>query len=57
LFTRYFVRVTITRRLSDIVKEKEIAVHTLSSYPELNDRCAPVVSAAHPNLVLSTPSP
>ncbi|GIY12055.1 vacuolar protein sorting-associated protein 26B-like [Caerostris darwini] len=33
---RYFLRVTIVRRLSDIVKELEIIVHTLSSYPEIN---------------------
>lgn len=34
---RYFVRVTIIRRLSDIVCEQDIAVHTLSSYPDLNN--------------------
>lgn len=33
---RYFLRVTIVRRLTDIVKELDIAVHTLSSYPEMN---------------------
>lgn len=33
---RYFLRVTIMRRLSDIVKEIDIAVHTLCSYPEVN---------------------
>lgn len=33
---RYFLRVTIIRRLSDVVKELEIIVHTLSSYPEIN---------------------
>lgn len=33
---RYFLRVTIVRRISDIVKETEIIVHTLSSYPEIN---------------------
>uniref|UniRef100_A0A336MPK0 CSON005026 protein n=1 Tax=Culicoides sonorensis TaxID=179676 RepID=A0A336MPK0_CULSO len=33
---RYFLRVTIGRRLSDIVKEVDIAVHTLCSYPEIN---------------------
>ncbi|KAI1280726.1 Vacuolar protein sorting-associated protein 26B-like [Halotydeus destructor] len=33
---RYFLRVTITRRISDVVKESEIIVHTLSSYPEVN---------------------
>ncbi|CAH2005727.1 unnamed protein product [Acanthoscelides obtectus] len=34
---RYFLRVTIIRRLADIVKEVDIAVHTLSSYPEMNN--------------------
>ncbi|KAK9500432.1 hypothetical protein O3M35_001697 [Rhynocoris fuscipes] len=34
---RYLLRVTIVRRLSDIVKEKDIVVHTLSSYPEMNN--------------------
>ncbi|KAG5672523.1 putative Vacuolar protein sorting-associated protein 26C [Polypedilum vanderplanki] len=33
---RYFLRVTIVRRISDIVREIDIAVHTLSSYPEMN---------------------
>jgi len=33
---RYFLRVTIVKRLSDVVKEMDIVVHTLSSYPELN---------------------
>jgi len=33
---RYFLRVTIVRRLSDVCKEMEIIVHTLSSYPEIN---------------------
>uniref|UniRef100_A0A182JPN5 Vacuolar protein sorting-associated protein 26 n=1 Tax=Anopheles christyi TaxID=43041 RepID=A0A182JPN5_9DIPT len=33
---RYFLRVTIVRRLSDIVREVDIAVHTLSSYPDTN---------------------
>lgn len=33
---RYFLRVTIGRRLSDIIKEVDIAVHTLCSYPEMN---------------------
>ncbi|GFX40420.1 vacuolar protein sorting-associated protein 26B-like [Trichonephila clavipes] len=33
---RYFLRVTIIRRISDVVKETEIIVHTLSSYPEIN---------------------
>lgn len=35
-FKRYFLRVTIARRLSDIIKEMEIVVHTLSQYPEVN---------------------
>lgn len=33
---RYFLRVTIVRRISDIVKELELVVYTLSSYPEMN---------------------
>lgn len=33
---RYFLRVTIVKRLSDVVKELDIVVHTLSSYPEMN---------------------
>lgn len=37
LYLRYLLRVTIVRRLSDIVKEKDIVVHTLSSYPEMNN--------------------
>ena len=35
--TRYFLRVVITRRLSDIVKELDVAVHTLSHFPEMNN--------------------
>lgn len=34
---RYFLRVTIVRRLADIGKEVDIAVHTLSSYPDMNN--------------------
>lgn len=34
---RYFLRVTIVRRLSDIIREVDIAVHTLCSYPDLNN--------------------
>ncbi|KAI4476403.1 PREDICTED: vacuolar protein sorting-associated protein 26B-like [Polistes canadensis] len=34
---RYFLKVTIVRRLSDIVKELELVVHTLSSYPDMNN--------------------
>lgn len=33
---RYFLRVTLVRRISDIVREIDIAVHTLCSYPEAN---------------------
>ena len=35
---RYFLKVTISRRLSDMTKEMEIGVHTLASYPEINTR-------------------
>ena len=35
---RYFLKVTIGRRLSDMTKEMEIGVHTLASYPEINTR-------------------
>jgi len=28
--------VTVVRRLTDLVKELDVAVHTLSSYPEMN---------------------
>uniref|UniRef100_A0A1I8BZP7 Vacuolar protein sorting-associated protein 26 n=1 Tax=Meloidogyne hapla TaxID=6305 RepID=A0A1I8BZP7_MELHA len=31
---RYFLRVTVMRRLTDIVHEMEIAVHTLATYPD-----------------------
>ncbi|KAK9874440.1 hypothetical protein WA026_002780 [Henosepilachna vigintioctopunctata] len=34
---RYFLKVTIIRRLADIGKELDIAVHTLSSYTEMNN--------------------
>lgn len=33
---RYYLRVTVVRRLTDIVKECELLVHTLSSYPDVN---------------------
>ena len=33
---RYFLRVTVVKRLSDIVKEQDIIVQTLSQYPDLN---------------------
>lgn len=32
---RYFLRATIVRRLTDITKEVDIAVHTLCSYPDV----------------------
>lgn len=34
---RYFLRVVIVRRLSDITKELDVAVHTLSHFPEMNN--------------------
>lgn len=34
---RYFLRVTIVRRLSDVVREVDLVVHTLSSYPDMNN--------------------
>lgn len=34
---RYFLKVTIVRRLSDVIKELELVVHTLSSYPDMNN--------------------
>ena len=34
---RYFLRVTVVKRLSDMVREQDIIVHTLSQYPELNN--------------------
>lgn len=33
---RYFLRVVIVRRLTDIVREMDVIVHTLSSYPDTN---------------------
>lgn len=33
---RYFLRVTLVKRISDTVKEQDIVVHTLSQYPEMN---------------------
>ena len=35
--SRYFLRVTIVRRLTDMTKELDIAVHTLATYPEMNN--------------------
>lgn len=37
MFYRYFLRVTVIRRIYDIVKETDIIVHTLSSYPDMNN--------------------
>ena len=34
---RYFLRVTIVRRLTDMTKELDLAVHTLATYPEMNN--------------------
>ena len=39
LHCRYFLRVTATKRITDIVREKDVLVHTLSSYPDINNRC------------------
>jgi len=33
---RYFLKVTVARRLTDLVKELEFVVHTLSTYPDTN---------------------
>ena len=34
---RYFLRVVIVRRLADISKELDVAVHTLSQFPDMNN--------------------
>jgi len=34
---RYFLRVTVIRRLTDMTKELDLAVHTLATYPEMNN--------------------
>jgi len=34
---RYFLRVTVVKRLSDQVEELELITHTLSVFPEMND--------------------
>ncbi len=36
LFERYFLRLTIIKRFSNITKEEDIFVHALSAYPESN---------------------
>ena len=33
-YSRYFLRLTISRRLTDLTREVEFVVHTLSMYPE-----------------------
>ncbi|XP_077361530.1 vacuolar protein sorting-associated protein 26B-like [Festucalex cinctus] len=33
---RYFLRATVGRRLSDLTKELDLVVHTLSTYPDIN---------------------
>lgn len=35
--SRYFLRVTVVRRLSDLVKEYELIVHQLATYPDINN--------------------
>lgn len=34
---RYFLKVTIVRRLTDLVKEYDLIVHQLATYPEVNN--------------------
>ncbi|XP_061054195.1 vacuolar protein sorting-associated protein 26A-like [Eubalaena glacialis] len=34
---RYFLKVTIVRRLTDLVKEYDLIVHQLASYPDVNN--------------------
>lgn len=34
---RYFLRVTVVRRITDLFREIDLCVHTLSSYPESNN--------------------
>lgn len=36
-FYRYFLKVTIVRRLSDLVKEYDLIVHQLATYPDVNN--------------------
>ena len=38
LLSRYFLRVTVVKRLSDQVEELELITHTLSVFPEMNNR-------------------
>ena len=37
---RYLVRVTLSRRLADAVKERELWVHSFRMPPEIDNRCA-----------------
>lgn len=34
---RYFVRVSVMKRLTDIIKDREIIVHNVSTYPDVNN--------------------
>lgn len=34
---RYFLRVTVARRITDMAKEMDILVHTMSAFPEMNN--------------------
>lgn len=36
ILCRYFLRFIINKRLTDIIKEREIIVHSLSQYPDVN---------------------
>ena len=37
LVIRYFLRVSIARRISDMTKELDLLVHTLATYPEMSN--------------------
>jgi len=34
---RYFLRVTVARRITDMTKEMDLLVHTMSAFPEMNN--------------------
>jgi len=34
---RYFLRVTVARRITDMAKEMDLLVHTMSAFPEMNN--------------------
>lgn len=36
MLIRYFLRVTMVKRLTNVVKELPLAVHTLARYPDTN---------------------